>query len=469
MHVAGVPGATVDSDGNGWVYNWFCVDHVDYDVNPRRRDIGYHNVFDHYRSVIRETGSPQDGVQFHYHPHDSAASPTTPRRTGGPRPTAWPRSSAAGSSIAAGSRQHTGRGSTSSRPDSHWFLSSTSRSTSPVRPSPRWPTTPPNRAWTTAAGGTGAAPITWEPYHPAHDDYQARGSCRRWIARCLNIGTRYRLLSEEHVRQAFAEAEADWPIVLAFTNHDFRDMRPDIDGVRDLLTRVGREFPDVPFLFSEALTAMREALQLPAEPACELEVTLTATGPSTHVLESGRSPDLRAAAVAGPAHRRGHVSPRQPRHRRAVPSLALRVRRGDLPDRCARRHRPGGQQRLRRDDGRQRRPGHGRRQSPRPQRPVGGRRGQQRVLIMDEERAEMLAAVVAPPERSIQTPSPSWTRPGPAASSCATRIGMSGDSSPTVTFAARSCTGCRWPTHAAHRHLGTRRRARRSNRPRRCS
>ena len=61
---------TVDSEGNGWVYNWFCVDHVDYDLNPRRRDIGYHNVFDHYQSVIRETGSPQDGVQFHYHPHN---------------------------------------------------------------------------------------------------------------------------------------------------------------------------------------------------------------------------------------------------------------------------------------------------------------------------------------------------------------------------------------------------------------
>src|SRR5690606_4859280 len=69
-------------------------------------------------------------------------------------------------------------------------------------------------------------------------------------------------------------------VVLAVTNHDFRDMRPDIDGVRDLLVRVGREFPGVPFLFSEALTAMREALQLPAQPACELAVTLSRTGPS---------------------------------------------------------------------------------------------------------------------------------------------------------------------------------------------
>jgi hypothetical protein len=38
-------------------------------------------------------------------------------------------------------------------------------------------------------------------------------------------------------------------------------------------------------VFSEALSAMRQALQLPAEPACELETTLSRTGSSTHVLE----------------------------------------------------------------------------------------------------------------------------------------------------------------------------------------
>ena len=55
--------------GGGWIYNWFCVDHVDYEINPRRRDMGYHNVFDHYRGVIRETNSERDGLHFHYHPH----------------------------------------------------------------------------------------------------------------------------------------------------------------------------------------------------------------------------------------------------------------------------------------------------------------------------------------------------------------------------------------------------------------
>ena len=62
--------ACADSGGNGWIYNWFCVDHVDYDINPRRRDIGFHNVFDHYRGAHARDGLVEDGLHFHYHPHN---------------------------------------------------------------------------------------------------------------------------------------------------------------------------------------------------------------------------------------------------------------------------------------------------------------------------------------------------------------------------------------------------------------
>src|SRR3989442_744610 len=57
-----------DSFGGGWVYNWHCMDHVGYEVNPRRRDIGYHNIFDHYRDMIERTGSDHDGLHWHFHP-----------------------------------------------------------------------------------------------------------------------------------------------------------------------------------------------------------------------------------------------------------------------------------------------------------------------------------------------------------------------------------------------------------------
>src|SRR5690606_3033019 len=56
-----------DPDGRPWTFNWFCVDHIGYSVNPRRRDIGYHNVFDHYQPLLREHDVP-DEIHWHVHP-----------------------------------------------------------------------------------------------------------------------------------------------------------------------------------------------------------------------------------------------------------------------------------------------------------------------------------------------------------------------------------------------------------------
>ncbi|HUT77797.1 MAG TPA: hypothetical protein VM285_08935 [Polyangia bacterium] len=277
--------ALPDSLGGGWVYNWFCVDHVDYDVNPRRRDMGYHNVFDHYRRVLRETGSTRDGLHFHYHPH--AFSREAHRCA-----THW--WAASDSLFQALSRRVIDRrwfpaanrpGFHVIRPDSHWLLEQhvpfdfSSQAMLPTGDAAAGADLEGGRL-----GDWRRAPAVWQPYHPDHDDYQSPGGCRRWIARCLNVGTRYRLLGERDVRQAFQEAREGKPVVLAVTNHDFRDMRPDIDEVRGLLVRVGADFPDVPFRYSEAVEAMRDALGLADEPPCELELTLRAAGDGKHVV-----------------------------------------------------------------------------------------------------------------------------------------------------------------------------------------
>ena len=299
-----------DSSGEGWIYNWFCVDHVDYDANPRRRDIGYHNIFEHYRRLIRETRSSQDGLHFHYHPHSF-------RREAHRCATHWWSSSDSLQQIL--SRRVIDHhwfpaahrpGFHVIRPDSHWFLE---QHVPFDFSSQAMVDTGLDAAQFGLAGGRFGdwrrAPATWTPYHPSADDYQVPGNCRRWIARCLNIGTRYRLLQEQDVRQAFQEAAAGQPVVLAVTNHDFRNMGPDINEVRELLRRVAAEFPEVPFLFSEAVGAMRSALNLDALPPCELELAIRRVDDSTHVLEVhsstptfGPQPWLALRTVGGTYH-----------------------------------------------------------------------------------------------------------------------------------------------------------------------
>lgn len=275
-----------DSFGAGWVYSWFCLDHVDYDSNPRRRDIGYHHVYDHYRSMLRETRSPQDGVHFHYHPHNF-------RREAHRCATHWWASSDSLQQII--SRRVIDRhwfpaahrpGFHAIRPDSHWFL----EQFIPFDYANQAVViTKEDQAQFGLQGGRFGdwrrAPVHWQPYHPAPDDYQSPGNCRRWIARCLNVGTRYKLLAESDVRQAFSEAREGKPVILSVTDHDFRDMRPDVDLVRTMLTDVAADFPELSFKFSEAIEAMRGALELAPEPPCELDLRLRAVDDSTHVLE----------------------------------------------------------------------------------------------------------------------------------------------------------------------------------------
>lgn len=299
-----------DSAGQGWIYNWFCVDHVDYDLNPRRRDIGYHNIFEHYIALIRETASMQDGLHFHYHPHSF-------RREAHRCATHWWSSSNSLHQII--SRRII---------DHHWFPAAHRPGFHVIRPDSHWfleqhiPFDFSNQATVNSVedgaqfgllggrfGDWRRAPATWEPYHPSSDDYQVPGNCRRWIARCLNVGTRYRLLQKGDVRQAFAEAANGKPVVLAVTNHDFRDMEPDIDAFRKLLNSVAEDFPQTPFLYCEAVSAMRAALDLTPLPPCELELELRQIDDRTHVLRVtsatptfGPQPWLALKTVEGTYH-----------------------------------------------------------------------------------------------------------------------------------------------------------------------
>lgn len=263
----------LDSFGGGWVYNWHLLDMVGFESNFRRRAFGYHNVFDHYVEMIAETGSKQDGVHFHHHPVSFTREAThyathyfshTPiifkiiaRRIIERK---WfPCANRPGYNV--------------TRPDSHWFM----EQFVPFDIASQATEEDYSHQADLAGGRLGdwrRAPLSWSPYHPDHDDYQVVGNCRRWIARCLNVGSRARLLTEADVEQAFQEAKQGKPVVMAFANHDYRDMRRDVDNVRGMLARVTKRYPDVPYRFSEARDAMRGALGLEQRDPVKLNLTL---------------------------------------------------------------------------------------------------------------------------------------------------------------------------------------------------
>lgn len=246
----------LDTEGKGWVYSWHCLDHLGYDENPRHKALGYGKVFHFYREMLRQSGSLMDEINWHFHPLSltrrplAAATsfnnsmdillPTIARRLLDDHwfPT-------------------TNRpGFHAERPDGHLFLE-------------QWiPFDFANQACEDDLnaqadvshgrfGDWGRAPADWLGYHPHHDDYQIPGLCRRWIFRCLNVGTRLRCLTEKDVHKAFKDAQARGSAILAFADHDYRDIRPDVEHVRRLLSAVAPAFPDVAIRFSGAEEAAR--------------------------------------------------------------------------------------------------------------------------------------------------------------------------------------------------------------------
>ena len=250
----------VDKHGNGWIYNWFCLDHVNMNgVNPRKRDIGHHKVFDFYSKKTLEQDNNLDFISWHFHPipytqnyHNSGVAYLNSQNI-------W--EILCRKIIERNWFPSTYRpGFHTIRPDSNWFLeqwipfdysnqSTDNEGDQPDLTMGRW-------------GDWRRASKSWTPYHPDIDDYQKKGNCRRWIFRCLNMEARLREITQFDVDKAFEQANSGEKTVISFTNHDFRKMSSEIDKIRNYIKIAHDKFPDVKINFSNALDAAREVLHL---------------------------------------------------------------------------------------------------------------------------------------------------------------------------------------------------------------
>jgi hypothetical protein len=265
-----------DSIGNGWRYSWFCMDHIGFDYNPRRRDIGYHNIFDRYRDLISTQADAHDGLQWHFHPMSTYRDA---HRCG----THYFRDPVIFQILA---RKVIERGwfpaayragFQAERPDSHWFLE-------------QWiPFDITNMALDDNSeldrsidlrNGRSAdwrqAPSDWSIYNPSHDNYQRPGTCRRVIARCLNVLNRIASIDQREMDKAFARAADGATTLVGICSHDWRDMGAEVEHVRDLVDEARRRFPGVEVRFSEVVEAFRAVLwpHGPDESALDLELIL---------------------------------------------------------------------------------------------------------------------------------------------------------------------------------------------------
>ena len=240
----------VDDFDRGWVYSWHCMDHMGFSDNPRHKDIGYGNVFRFYKSKIEETKSKCDEINWHFHPLSITRNPLNAA-------TSYVNSYDILLNIICRRIIEdewfpvvNRPGFHSERPDSHLFL----EQWIPFDYANQFYETDDNQPDLSNGrfGNWVNSPKTWRGYHPDFFDYQSIGSCRRMIFRCLNIGTRLRQLNYSHLKEAYYEAKKMGDAIVAFADHDYRDIVPDVNYLRELLKKLKFEFPDVRIKFSGA-------------------------------------------------------------------------------------------------------------------------------------------------------------------------------------------------------------------------
>lgn len=252
-----------DDFGNLFATSWFVMDHEEYQSNPRNKTIGQGEIHKKYADLLHSHPDVEDEIQYHFHPSSISGNPVGAATS---YANSMPRilSDLAMRLITFDWFPTCFRpGFHSIRPDSHLFLEQwfpfdfSNQSHEDLENQPD------------LAGGRFGdwrrAPRTWQGYRPSLSDHQKAGSLERVIFRCLNVGSRLRELKRNHIIEAFDEANTNGSAILAFTNHDFRDIRSDVSRVVQEVRDVQKKFSRVRVRFASASEAARRHLNLGPE------------------------------------------------------------------------------------------------------------------------------------------------------------------------------------------------------------
>ena len=237
-----------DPHGNPYSFTWFILDVVGYTDNPRRKASGFHAIWDVYERLLRQTVH-YDSVGWHFHtvPVGNHAVEYN---------TCWTNNDFHERSLARRLIERKSfpsmfrAGGVIERNDLSFWLEQ-------FIPFDFSSAATDDRGYPGVMSDWRHAPLDWTGYHPSYDDYRRPGPMRRWIFRCLEVSGYETTLKASDVESAFKRVRSGKSAVLAFSSHDRRDLRLDVNTAIALIREVSSGYPEVAWLWACGLDAAR--------------------------------------------------------------------------------------------------------------------------------------------------------------------------------------------------------------------
>ncbi|MDD5145719.1 MAG: hypothetical protein PHF44_02665 [Candidatus Pacebacteria bacterium] len=247
-----------DSFGGAFKISWFFLNWTGFKTNPVKRDFGYHKIQDHYikkwGDKIRQYG---DGIYWHYH-HPSKNG------VGNEWNIDWFSNNEYFNIL---NRMVIDRkyfpsvfraGGTIENNDSSLWLEQwipfdySSRASKNIN----WQKKEADGRLLKEVCDWTEAPRKWGFYNPSSKNYQKEGCLKRKIFRCLDFNSSVHSIQDSEIGEAFLEAEKGKDVVLAFFDHDFRDIAKNIAFLFfPKLKKIASMHPKIKFKYENAKNA----------------------------------------------------------------------------------------------------------------------------------------------------------------------------------------------------------------------
>ena len=242
-----------DSYNDNLKFGWFCLAWTGFnnEINPRKRDLGYHKVLDHYRSrwgkLIQDFGD-EECWHYHHPPKSGVVNEWS---------TDWNSSEEYKNII---SRQILER---------DWFpICFRAGGTIMDKNLSQWvdewfPFDYSNRAPLDVSVMDWSDGIDqWRAYKPNPEFFKTEGNGKRYLARTMDLVTGSYKAGEVDIVQAFSEAQTRGHAILSTFDHDYRDIESRIINFMSTLKKISKQFPDVKWKYSSPSNAIIETQSL---------------------------------------------------------------------------------------------------------------------------------------------------------------------------------------------------------------